>query len=98
MTIRTLMLVPTAVPRAAQGERRAYEISLSDADFVAAGRVDGVVKRQAEIDLDIVNDGDTVTRCSTRLITARGGRIPFSRFGGLSLRTCSVSMCVPSWP
>ena len=49
---------------------RAVRVRSAEADFdvAAAGSVDGVVKRQAEIGLDIVNDGEYGHAMMTRLI------------------------------
>ena len=61
MTIRTTHVgsLPRT-PELIEATRARREGSLGDADFTSLlqDQVDGVVKRQAEIGLDIVNDGE----------------------------------------
>ena len=61
MTIRTTHVgsLPRT-PKLIEANRARREGSLGDADFTSLlqDQVDGVVKRQAEIGLDIVNDGE----------------------------------------
>ena len=77
---------PAPYPRAAQGERRARAGELSDADFTSLlqAEVDGVVKRQAEIGLDIVNDGEYGHAMLDTVDYGAWWTYSFSRFGGLS--------------
>ena len=51
---------PAPHPELIEANRARREGSLGDADFTSLlqDQVDGVVKRQAEIGLDIVNDGE----------------------------------------
>ena len=59
---------------------------LSDADFTSLlqDQVDGVVKRQAEIGLDIVNDGEYGHAMLDTVDYGAWWTYSFSRFGGLS--------------
>ena len=87
MTIRTTHV--GSLPRTpellkANAAHRAGE--LSDADFtsVLQTEVDGVVKRQAEIGLDIVNDGEYGHAMLDTVDYGAWWTYSFSRFGGLS--------------
>ena len=87
MTIRTTHVgsLPRT-PELIEANRAHREGSLSDADFtsVLQAEVDGVVKRQAEIGLDIVNDGEYGHAMLDTVDYGAWWTYSFSRFGGLS--------------
>lgn len=87
MTIRTTHVgsLPRT-PELIEANRARREGSLGDADFTSLlqDQVDGVVKRQAEIGLDIVNDGEYGHAMIDTVDYGAWWTYSFSRFGGLS--------------
>jgi len=87
MTIRTTHVgsLPRT-PELLKANAAHREGSLSDADFTSLlqAEVDGVVKRQAEIGLDIVNDGEYGHAMLDTVDYGAWWTYSFSRFGGLS--------------
>ena len=87
MTIRTTHVgsLPRT-PELIEANRARREGSLGDADFTSLlqDQVDGVVKRQAEIGLDIVNDGEYGHAMIDAVDYGAWWTYSFSRFGGLS--------------
>ena len=87
MTIRTTHVgsLPRT-PELLEANRARREGSLGEADFTSLlqDQVDGVVKRQAEIGLDIVNDGEYGHAMIDTVDYGAWWTYSFSRFGGLS--------------
>ena len=87
MTIRTTHVgsLPRT-PELIEANRARREGSLGEADFTSLlqDQVDGVVKRQAEIGLDIVNDGEYGHAMIDTVDYGAWWTYSFSRFGGLS--------------
>ena len=87
MTIRTTHAgsLPRT-PELIEANRARREGSLGDADFTSLlqDQVDGVVKRQAEIGLDIVNDGEYGHTTSGAVDYGAWWNYSFHRLGGLT--------------
>ena len=87
MTIRTTHVgsLPRT-PELLEANRARREGSLGEADFTSLlqDQVDGVVKRQAEIGLDIVNDGEYGHAMIDTVDYGAWWTYSFSRFAGLS--------------
>ena len=102
MTIRTTHVgsLPRT-PELIEANRARREGSLGEADFTSLlqDQVDGVVKRQAEIGLDIVNDGEYGHAMIDTVDYGAWWTYSFSRFGGLSFEDVQrFDVRPPGWP